>query len=126
MSASTGDAAYWRDTIARCAASAVSAAADVFCAQGDLADTTGSALYAIGEAVAYEVRRRVLRAECERTAWNLSHVADRLRMKGAGKVLEAIRAHGLEIEYEIAKAAGVAGGYAGGKGNRARKVVPRE
>lgn len=101
-----GDSGHWRNPIIFTGLASLLPAAKRFASIGDLTDIPGSTLYAAGEAVAYEIRRRILAHELESTGWNLSHVADRLRLKSASKVLEAIRAHGLEADYERAKAEG--------------------
>lgn len=117
----TMDAGYWRDTILKLATGLAPVVSHRFSELGDLSEREGSTLYAIGEVVAYEMRRRVLHEELVRTGWNLAHVADRLRFKSSGKVLCAIKAHGLIEEYERAKSDGVAPG----KGRRPRRLVTK-
>ena len=71
-----------------------------------------SKLQEAGDAASRKVRRRILLRELERTGWNLAHVSDRLWMGGPSKVLQAIRALGLEADYAAAKASGRAKGKA--------------
>jgi len=120
-SRAAGDSTHWRVPMLTRGLPSVLAAANKFAAAGDLADLPGSTLYAMGEAIAYEFRRRTLLAELESTEWNLAHVADRLRLKSSGKVLEAIRSHGLEGQYEAAKKSGLVPG----KGHRPRAKPPK-
>lgn len=83
------------------------AAADLLEA-GDLSDKGASTLAFIGDLVANALKRKILQQQCVRTGWNLSHVADRLRIRGPGNVLREIRKLGLEEEYTAAKKAGKA------------------
>lgn len=50
--------------------------------------------------------RRLLLEELQRCEWNLTHVAERLRLPNASAVLREIRRLTLLVEYTTAKAEG--------------------
>ena len=65
-----------------------------------------SALTLAREAAALEAGRAVLLKALRANDWHLSATAEALAMTGAGQVIRAIHDHGLDSEYEAAKAAG--------------------
>lgn len=65
-----------------------------------------SALTLAREAAALEAGRALLLKTLKANDWHLSATAEELGMTGAGQVIRAIRDHGLDAEYDAAKAAG--------------------
>ena len=65
-----------------------------------------SILTQVGDEAAREAKRTVLLAKLQECGWNLTRTGEALELGAASAVINAIRALGLEAEYEAARKRG--------------------